>query len=160
MPTKAREPIPDVIPFSSTRGEYGYLANFYPAPISLGGKIWPTSEHYFQGRKFTGTPDEGAIRLTPSPMVAARMGRSRQRPLRADWEMVKERVMLEALRAKFTQHPDLRAALLATGDARLVEHTARDAFWGDGGDGHGRNRLGALMEQIRDELRAQDETRR
>ncbi len=62
--------------------------------------------------------------------------------------------MLEALRAKFTQHPNLRAALLATGSARLVEHTANDAYWGDGGDGHGKNRLGALLEQVRDELGA------
>jgi N-glycosidase YbiA len=144
----------DVIHFHGTRAEYGFLSNFWPAPITLGGRVWPTSERYFQGQKFAGTPDEEAIRLTPSPMIAARMGRSRRRPLRPDWETVKEQVMLEALRAKFTQHADLRAALLATGSARLVERTRRDGYWGDGGDGHGLNRLGALLEQARDELRA------
>ena len=144
---------PDVIYFHGTRAEYGFLSNFWPAPITLDGRVWRTSEHYFQGQKFAGAPDEEAIRLTPSPMIAARMGRSRRRPLRSDWETVKEQVMLEALRAKFTQHEDLRAALLATGSARLVERTRRDAYWGDGG-GHGLNRLGALLEQARDELRA------
>ena len=144
---------PAVIEFYSSRAEYGFLANFYLARITLGDRVWPTSEHYFQGQKFAGTPDEEAVRRASTPRVAATLGRDRRRPLRADWEAVKEQVMLEALRAKFTQHPNLRAALLATGSARLVEHTANDAYWGDGGDGHGLNRLGALLEQARGEMR-------
>jgi hypothetical protein len=32
--------------------EYGELSNFAPYPISLDGKRWPTSEHYFQAQKF------------------------------------------------------------------------------------------------------------
>ena len=35
----------------------------------------------------------------------------------------------------------------------LVEHTANDAFGGDGGDGSGKNRLGLLLMKLRDELR-------
>jgi len=62
--------------------------------------------------------------------------------------------MLDALRAKFTQHADLRTLLLATGDAQLVEHTTNDSYWGDGGDGSGKNRLGQLLMRLRDELRA------
>jgi ribA/ribD-fused uncharacterized protein len=62
--------------------------------------------------------------------------------------------MLEALRAKFTQHDDLLATLLATGTAMLVEHTANDDYWGDGGDGSGKNRLGYLLMHVREELRA------
>lgn len=61
--------------------------------------------------------------------------------------------MREALWAKFTQHPPLREKLLATGSARLVEHTKRDAYWGDGGDGSGKNRLGILLMEIRDRLK-------
>lgn len=146
---------PVTILFRGTRAAYGFLANFYPAPFTLDGRVWPTSEHYFQAQKFAGTPYEEAIRQTPSPMIAARMGRSRQRPLRPDWEAVKEDVMLAALRAKFAQHADLRAALLATGSAHLVERAPRDAYWGDGPNGQGHNRLGALLEQVRAELRAE-----
>jgi len=51
--------------------------------------------------------------------------------------------MLEVVRAKFTQHEDLKAILLGSGDALLVEHTENDDYWGDGGDGSGKNRLGA-----------------
>ena len=61
--------------------------------------------------------------------------------------------MGEVLRAKFTQHPQLRSLLLSTGDAELVEHTANDNYWADGGDGSGKNRLGQLLMELRSELR-------
>jgi hypothetical protein len=66
---------------------------------------------------------------------------------------VKEDVMREALRAKFAQYPALRELLLTTGDAELIESTANDRYWGDGGDGTGRNRLGVLLMELRTELR-------
>ena len=142
------------IRFYRVQDPHGELSNFAPFPVQLRGKRWPTSEHYFQAQKFAGTEHEEAIRLEPSPMVAARMGRSRKRPLRADWEEVKDQVMLEAVRAKFAQHPRLRSLLLDTGEALLVEHTPRDRYWGDGGDGTGENRLGQILMQVRRELRA------
>ena len=49
--------------------------------------------------------------------------------------------------------------LLATGETLLVEHTANDNYWADGGDGSGKNRLGQLLMRLRDELRATTETR-
>jgi ribA/ribD-fused uncharacterized protein len=55
--------------------------------------------------------------------------------------------------AKFEQHPELAAALLATGDSRIVEHTENDSFWGDGGDGSGRNMLGRILMEVRARLR-------
>jgi ribA/ribD-fused uncharacterized protein len=139
--------------FYRTGDPYGEFSNFAAFPFVLDGKTWPTSEHYFQARKFAGTPSEEEIRLEKSPAIAARMGRSRQRPLRADWERVKEAVMLEALRAKFGQHAALRELLLSTGDREIVEHSANDSYWADGGDGSGRNRLGALLMEVRGELR-------
>ena len=132
---------------------FGALSNFSPHPFQLKGVTWPTSEHYFQAQKFAGSPDEEEIRTTASPMIAARMGRDRKRPLRGDWETVKEQIMREALHAKFTQHADIRELLLSTGDALLIEHTKNDRYWADGGDGTGRNRLGHLLMELRDELR-------
>jgi len=172
MPTQAPEPVGDgatlgqlattydaapVIRFSRLRDDYGCFSNFAPYPIEVDGQVWPTNEHYFQAQKFVGAPDEMAIketiRLARSPMVAAHLGRSRQRPLRPDWEQVKDAVMLTAVRAKFRQYAELRALLLATYPAPLIEHRARDAYWGDGPDGRGKNRLGELLMQARDELR-------
>lgn len=142
--------------FYHQRKQWGEFSNFYLAPIVLGGQTWPTSEHYFQAMKFVGTDPAWAeaIRAVASPGKAAKMGRSRDHPLRADWEAVKDGVMLDACRAKFTQHNALGATLLRTGDRALVERTKNDSYWGDGGDGSGRNMLGATLEVVRGELRA------
>src|SRR6266853_1493110 len=112
-----------VINFYSVSGDHGCFSNFSPHPVALKGKTWPTSEHYFQAQKFAGTPREEEVRKAKSPMIAARMGRSRKHRLRPDWERIKDGVMREAVLAKFTQHDDLRAVLAGTGDALLVEHT-------------------------------------
>ncbi|MCD6051638.1 MAG: hypothetical protein K0Q55_3047 [Verrucomicrobia bacterium] len=72
--------------------------------------------------------------------------------MRADWETAKENLMREALLAKFTQHPKLKEQLLATGDAQIVEHAANDGYWGDGADGQGKNRLGMLLMELRQQL--------
>jgi len=141
-----------VIRFYRTNDEFGAFSNFAAYPIEIGGKTWPTSEHYFQGQKFVGTDHEEQVRLETSPMIAARMGRDRKRPLRLDWEVVKDDLMREAVRAKFRQHADLRTLLLSTGDAMIVEHTANDSYWGDGGDGRGKNMLGRILMEIRDEI--------
>lgn len=143
----------DVINFYLAGEEYGCFSNFSRHPIHLDGKTWPTSEHYFQAQKFEDESHQEEIRTAKSPMIAARMGRDRKKPLRPDWESVKVAVMTEAVRAKFTQHDDLRDILLATGDAKLVEHTVNDSYWGDGGDGSGKNMLGQVLMRVREELR-------
>ena len=104
-------------------------------------------------------PSPKAIRPTlravaASPMMAARKGRDRKKPLRRDWEKVKDSIMEEAVRTKFVEHPKLQELLLLTEDRELVEHTARDAYWGDGGNGKGRNMLGKILMKVRDDLRA------
>lgn len=87
-----------------------------------------------------------------SPMTAARAGRSRKRPFRKDWESVKDGIMEEAVRAKFSQHAELNELLLSTGDRKIVEHTTNDSYWGDGGDGTGKNQLGQILMRLRTEL--------
>lgn len=143
------------INFYGARNPYGEFSNFSPHPFQLKNKRWRTTEHYFQAQKFAGTAHEEEVRFAQSPMIAARLGRMRSKPLRKDWEQVKEDVMREALRAKFTQHKELRDLLLSTGDRPLVEHTSNDSYWGDGGDGTGRNRLGALLVELRASLAAE-----
>ena len=66
--------------------------------------------------------------------------------------------MREAVLAKFTQHESLRAILLSTSDAKLIEHTENDSYWGDGGDGSGKNMLGRILMEIRQQLRDQEAT--
>lgn len=135
--------------FYSVTDEYGELSNFAPYPIKLDGKLWPTTEHYFQGQKFTDPAVRERIRRASNPAEAARIGRSRKLRLRPDWESAKVEVMRKAVQAKFAQHADLAALLLATGEAKLVEHTPNDDFWGDAGDGSGRNMLGRILMEVR-----------
>src|SRR5688572_15425176 len=136
---------------------YGEFSNFAPIRVYLKELIWPTAEHYFQAQKFAGTEREELIRRATSPMIAANMGRSRQHPLRPDWESVKEDVMREVLLAKFTQHEEARDLLLSTGDARIIEASPKDRYWGDGADGSGLNRLGVLLMEVRERLRGQED---
>jgi ribA/ribD-fused uncharacterized protein len=142
--------------FYRVKDQLGEFSNFAAFPIKLKGRVWPTSEHYFQAQKFAGNGHEETVRLAKSPMIAARLGRSRAHPLRPDWETVKDDMMREALRAKFTQHPRLCSLLLSTADAPLVEHTRNDSYWADGGDGTGKNRLGELLIELRTELRLEE----
>ena len=144
--------VSDVIRFYAVGDEYGCFSNFSSHPVKLKGKIWPTSEHCFQAQKFAGTPDEEEVRLAKSPMIAALMGRSRKRPLRKDWELVKDSIMHGAVHVAAY----LRATLLGTGNATIVKHTEKDRYWGDGGDGSGKNRLGQILMRVREELRHGD----
>lgn len=143
----------EVIRFYSVGDAYGEFSNFAPFPITLAGKRWPTSEHYFQAQKFADPGLREKIRKAKTPMIAARLGRDRSSPLRRDWESVKVQVMTDAVLAKFTQHEDLRALLLATEDSLLIEHTENDDYWGDGGDGSGKNMLGRILMRVREQLR-------
>lgn len=146
-----------VIHFYSVSDEFGEFSNFAPFPIQLDGKRWPTSEHYFQAQKFLDNTHIKAIQEAKSPMIAARLGRSRKVPLRRDWESIKDSVMRKAVLAKFTQHPDLKDFLLSTSDAKIVEHTENDSYWGDGGNGSGKNMLGRILVEVREQFRKESE---
>jgi ribA/ribD-fused uncharacterized protein len=141
------------INFYSVSDDFGEFSNFAGYPIKLDGKTWPTSEHYFQAQKFADQAYGEEIRKANSPMIAARLGRSRKQKLRNDWESVKVEVMRKAVVAKFTQHENLKELLLSTNDAKLVEHTTNDSYWGDGGDDSGKNMLGKILMEVREQLR-------
>lgn len=139
--------------FYGTKDQYGCFSNFSTHPVELNGNRWPTSEHYFQAQKFAGTPHEEDIRLAKSPKIAANMGRSRQRPLRPDWEKVKDDVMRKVVLRKFETHADIQAILLETGDEEIIENAPNDYYWGCGKNGTGKNMLGKILMEVRAILR-------
>lgn len=145
------------IRFYKTAGTYGCFSNFSRHAILIDGKVWLTSEHYFQAKKFAGTEHESTVRLASNAWMAAKEGRRRDKPMRKDWELVKEDVMYIALQAKFTQHEGLKATLLSTEDAELIEDSPIDWYWGCGANGKGKNRLGVLLMRLREELREKDD---
>jgi ribA/ribD-fused uncharacterized protein len=77
--------------------------------------------------------------------------------LRDDWTDVNFKIMKDALVAKFIQNLKLKNELIMTGSKQLVFHIKSDNFWGDGGDKGtgtaGKNALGKLIMEIRDQLR-------
>ena len=140
--------------FYSTREQpYGCFSNFSAHPFELDGQWWPTSEHYFQANKFLSPTDREAVRSASSPMQAARIGRSRSRPMRADWEQVKDDVMRRAVLTKFMAHPRIAEILLGTGDEDIVEASPTDSYWGAGPDDRGHNRLGQILMEVRAQLK-------
>ncbi|MGB1288385.1 MAG: NADAR family protein [Aggregatilineales bacterium] len=143
----------DIIYFYTTGDDYGCFSNFSRHGFGLKDKYWKTSEHYFQAMKFEGTDHEDAVREAITPKEAAKRGRDRSRPLRKDWEQVKDDIMREAVLAKFETHDDIRQILLDTGDAPLVENAPGDYYWGCGRDGSGKNMLGIILEETREILR-------
>eukprot|EP01065_Artemidia_motanka_P049346 TRINITY_DN8157_c0_g1_i1.p1 TRINITY_DN8157_c0_g1~~TRINITY_DN8157_c0_g1_i1.p1 ORF type:complete len:1505 (+),score=437.53 TRINITY_DN8157_c0_g1_i1:80-4594(+) len=145
-----RGPLEEPVQFS--RNRENTLSTWHSAPLVVAGVTWPTLEHYFQGQKFAGTPDEDEIRAAPSCEVATEWGRQRHRPLRSDWEAVKRDQMLKAQRMKFAQHPHCARALLETGTRPLVFRSQVDAYWG-WYEGRGLNVLGAILSRVRRELR-------
>ena len=69
--------------------------------------------------------------------------------IRGDWAQVKDAVMATAVTEKFRQNPALAEVLVSTDAATLVEHTRRDSYWGDGGNGSGKNMLGQVLMAVR-----------
>ncbi|EGC28323.1 hypothetical protein DICPUDRAFT_85573 [Dictyostelium purpureum] len=143
----------NVINFYRAGSGYGCFSNFSRHTVFYKGQKWPTSEHAFQAMKFEGTDHFLNVLKTKTPGDAAKMGRNRSLPLRKDWEGVKDEIMYEVCLAKFQQHQDIQLTLIETNDAKLVEHTTNDSYWGDGGDGSGRNQLGITLMRVRETIR-------
>lgn len=144
--------------YSPREATYGCFSNFSRHSFTIDGAYWPTSEHYFQAQKFVGTPHAEVVRRAKTPKAAAEIGRDRQRPLRPDWEVVKDDIMRRAVLAKFSAHADIRAILLGTGDEEIVENAPRDYYWGCGASGGGKNMLGRILMEVRATLRHDEST--
>ena len=141
-------------PIAEFTYDYRFLSNFWPSDF-----VSPTVEHRFQAAKVTDTIWSVKIMEAKTPGEAKRLGKDAARcgQVRQNWDQVKESVMLDLIRQKFKQ-ADLRAKLLATGDAMLVEgNNWHDTYWGVchcvNHQGEGLNKLGRILMQVREESR-------
>jgi ribA/ribD-fused uncharacterized protein len=160
------------ITFFSVEKRYGEFSNFYPSSITIDNVLYPTVEHYYQVQKFNDQEYREIIRQASTPYKAKILASQRivggydwrtvlnttiktylQKgvKIREDWEKVKEKIMLKGLEIKF-QHPRLKKMLLKTKDAKLIENSPTDYYWGVGASGTGKNRLGILLMQVRESL--------
>lgn len=130
-------------------GKHRFLSNFYPCQVVLDDELYSSVEHAYVAAKTIDLAVRELVRACPTPGQVKRLGR--KLALRPDWETVKLGVMEELVRQKFTD-PTLKALLLATGDAELVEGNHwGDTFWGVC-NGHGTNHLGRILMRVRAEL--------
>lgn len=148
------------------------FSNFLRSPITIDGVTYPTSETFFQCEKVNPKNLQGlseeeieACRQKWQSMVglyagdAAKRGRERDTRIAPDWDdranPLCESAMYTALKAKFTQHANLRELLLSTEERRIVEDTAQSADykWGCGADGTGQNLLGEILMRVRRDIR-------
>lgn len=136
--------MPDIKKFE---GEYRFLSNFSNHPVTYGRLSYPNAEAAFHAQK---CPERAKEFCHLNPSQAKRLGR--RVSLRPDWEKVKDDIMYDILWRKFTQNPELKKALLETGDAHLEEgNNWGDKYWGTV-NGVGKNKLGKLLMKLRKEL--------
>lgn len=135
-------------------GEYRWLSNFHPAPVTVIGFDYQNTEAAYQAAK-TINLDERAQFQNLTGGQAKRAGKKLK--MRDDWHLVKFEVMELVLRAKFMAHPDLAKKLVATRDAEIIElNTWGDTTWGQirnsQGNLIGQNYLGKLLMNIREDV--------
>jgi len=146
--------MPDyIIKFDGTDNKF--LSNFWICDILFEGHTYKSTEHAFQAAKRLSEVEREIVRNTNTAGDSKRAGR--KVTLRNDWEQIKDSIMLQVLRTKFS-NKELGDKLLATGDSILIEGNKWcDNGWGvcycEKCKGIGKNRLGELLMQVRKEIK-------
>ena len=144
------------------KDEYAFLSNFYECRMTYKGRVFESSEAAYHAEKCLNEADKDKF-IGIGPDASKKLGR--KIALRPDWEDVKEHIMLDIVREKFLQNPELAAKLVATGNAYLMEGNYwRDQFWGvypeTGNPGiDGLNVLGQILMRVRAELKTKQEVK-
>ena len=135
------------------RNEYYYLSNMYPCVLKLRihGKpyIFKSAESAFQSMK---NPSRISEFVELNGYDAKKLGKRVN--IRPDWNDVKDTMMLNILRAKFMQNPDLQKRLMLSTYEIVEDNSWGDTYWGVC-NGTGQNKLGVILMQVREELRKQ-----
>jgi ribA/ribD-fused uncharacterized protein len=143
---------------------YGAFSNLYKRDITFEDEVFPTAEHAYQAGKAAKPAVRKWLMAAPSPSLLAMAAHGLYVwDIRSDWAKIKFDRMKNILRAKYSQHDDLRELLLSTGKAKLIETATADnavnRLWGEV-NGKGQNKLGQLLMEVREELRLEKKAKR
>lgn len=135
--------------------EFYPFSNFSSFQVEWRGKLWPTSEHAYQAARYYDAMPANVhkiLRMRSAHEAYDFMlnNRDTERP---DWFNEKRDVMKDILRHKIIQNPYVRKKLLETGNAKIVEDSPVDPYWGWGPNKDGANNLGTIWMELREELK-------
>lgn len=135
---------------------FGCFSVLSPHPITVRHVTYPSVHHFFLCERFKGTGVEQEILKASSLWEVDRQVRKGEiSGLQLEnWDAMKADVMLLGNYYKFRQNQNALHTLLGTGHKILIDHTPADSFWGDGGDGTGKNLLGVILMAVRKRLHA------
>lgn len=125
----------NVVCFHNPDEENAYLSNWFYCDFVVDGIKFNSGEQYmmFSKAKLFGDMKIAAKILASSDFsIIKKLGRKVTPFDGAVWEANREPIMYRGLLAKFEQNPELRAQILATGDAILAECAQKDTIWGIG----------------------------
>ena len=155
-----------VIGFHNPDEENGYLSNWYPSRFTVDGKEFSSMEQYMMYQKavlFHDTKIAEQIMATDDVSEIKQLGRLVSCYNDHIWSGVRQIVVYEGLKAKFSQNEELKEKLLATKGAILAECAVKDRIWGIGlsmtdpdrngiDKWNGQNLLGYALMTVRDSL--------
>lgn len=148
-------PVDEIRFYRANEKPYGAFSNLFPRPVEFEGRTYATSEHAYQAGKAAKPAVRDWILSAPTPSLAAMAAHGLYVwDVVPNWADIKFNRMRAVLRAKFEQHADLKALLISTGEARLVEagtvNNAVNRLWGEV-EGKGQNMLGVMLMELRSE---------
>ncbi len=156
----------NVICFHNPDEENGYLSNWYLSHFTVNGIDFSSMEQFMMYQKACRFHDEkiaNDILHTDDVAEIKKLGRKVHDYDENVWNGVRQIIVYEGLKAKFSQNADLKRQLVDTGDAVLAECAVRDQIWGIGlsmGDPNrferskwkGTNLLGYALMLVREQL--------
>ena len=162
---KLEEAEPDPVLFSvgdETGGEFSMFSNSARKSVEIDGTTYPSVTHYFIAMKAREAKNDDLYEkiMSAATPKAAKALEKKITLKEEDWQPKQDALMQKAVRAKFTQHPEIRAKLLETGDRPIGFADPRDIYWGIGtsqdtdkarkkSKWRGQNKLGLIIEDLR-----------
>jgi len=149
----------------------GIYSQWHPSNFTIDGREYNCCEQYMMAKKALTFNDQESYKMimySDNPRDQKAFGR-RVKNFNAEvWSVISREVVYQANYAKFTQNPELRKQLMATGDLEIVEASPYDKIWGiglgeedprawDKSTWEGTNWLGEAIMRVRETLRKEEQ---
>jgi len=149
----------------------GIYSQWHPSNFTIDGIEYNCCEQYMMAKKALTFNDQESYKMimySDNPRDQKAFGR-RVKNFNAEvWSVISREVVYQANYAKFTQNPELRKQLMATGDLEIVEASPYDKIWGiglgeedprawDKSQWEGTNWLGEAIMRVRETLKNEEQ---